>query len=502
MKLYTNSKLLGWLFFISFSLFLLYRILIIWSIQPDLGGVENTIVYFIQKDLSGISIYTNPELPPYSINQYGPLYYSLAVFIGKLLKINPDDVLIVFILNRSLSLFLNLLYAVIVFLIGRNVLLLTKSRSIAVAIFTFIFIEITSFARADSLNHVFFFLALYFFLLGSKIKFQNKTYLILAALISVLAFFTKQSSFALAAIIFFWLFFSKQYKALPIYLTTYLFTFLACLLIIANIYGLDAFYMNAVLGVNNGINLGLFWGNIIKPFFASFGLLFLPAAIFLFYFLRKQKEDYLRFLAYAMILQLIISTLFSLKFGSHINYFTEFWTLLFLCAAFSWDAFVKAMKETVFPIFPNFSIALLLCLKIALVSFPLFKELTEGNKNRKPFFEKEKKVADDIEKDIGDSSGLYVFNDLFSPQSFMNNLLYKKAILPQEEIVFFTTYQRKVFDYSNFKNLFSTGKVKYIISNSSDNIPHFLDFTINGYSLKKEIEGYKIFVYNDSIPRK
>ena len=108
--------------FIVFCIYLLYRLLLISNPYPDLGGVENNVVYFIQRLLSGELLYTDPEKVPYSITQYSPFYYYITKSIGNLLGIQADEVMRVFMLSRSVSLCLNLLYAGIIYLIGKKCL--------------------------------------------------------------------------------------------------------------------------------------------------------------------------------------------------------------------------------------------------------------------------------------------------------------------------------------------------------------------------------------------
>ena len=67
--------------------------------------------------------------------------------------------------------------------------------------------------------------------------------------------------------------------------------------------------------------------------------------------------------------------------------------------------------------------------------------------------------------------------------------------MPQYEIVFFTTYKRKVFDYSHFKNIFKTGQVAYIITGTAVEKPEFMDFSIENYKLVSDKDGYRVFAY-------
>ena len=99
----------------SFFIYLLYRVMLIYYPQPDAGGVEGNIIYFVQRLLEGQPLYTDPELPPYAIAQYSPLYYYIVAGVSDLLGFSADDLLPLYMVSRSVSLFLDLLFIVIIF---------------------------------------------------------------------------------------------------------------------------------------------------------------------------------------------------------------------------------------------------------------------------------------------------------------------------------------------------------------------------------------------------
>ncbi|MGZ8544822.1 MAG: hypothetical protein ACXWV0_05975, partial [Flavisolibacter sp.] len=368
---------------------------------------------------------------------------------------------------------------------------LPLSLSLATGVMTFIFLEITSFARPDSLNHLLFFLAVYCLLLSHRTNSKSFLILFASAFFAVAALFTKQSSFTLPVIVTAWMMIDKKNRTLWPWFFYYGFFFLLALLLLHLNGGLPVIYKNLVKGVDNGVNLGLFWANIIKPFFTSFGLVWISLAYLVFLKSRKETNVFIRFLGWAMILQFAMSLALSLKFGSHINYFTEFWTLLFITAAFYWKNFQKFF-ENHFTSFPVFFISLILVIKILLISFPLYRELRFGNTDRKLLYEKEKIIADKVRST---DPGQKIFNNLFSPHSFLNNFLFRQAILPQYEIVYFTTWKRQVYDYSDFRNKFSNGAVKFIITKTNDLQPVFMDYSMKGYEPVVDTAGYRIFRY-------
>ncbi len=480
------SKQLPWLFSAAFLSYLAYRILLVFSIQPDLGGVENAVVYFIQRSLAGMPLYTDPELSPFAINQYGPLYYLLTTSIGKLWGTDPGQVQDVFILNRTVSLVLNLAMATLITRICTRIFLLKTATGLAAGVMSFIFLEITSFARPDSLNHLLYFFSIYYFLRSRQ---KTSTLLLVAsAFFAVAAIFTKQSSFTLPLIAAIWMWYGNKRNFQWTWFIAYGIFFIVALLLLHLYAGLPVIYQNLVEGVNNGINLGLFWGNIIKPFFTSFGLLWIPLAFLVYKHTKKAGSDTIRFLSLAMILQLAISLVLSLKFGSHVNYFTEFWTLLFIAIACYWNSLLK-ISDNYFPSFPAFMLGMILLIKISVISFPLYRETRFGNADRKVLYEKEKLVAGRI---LSAGPGQKVFNNLFSPHSFLNNFLFRQAILPQYEIVYFTTWDRGIYNYDQFRNELNNGSIPWIITRQDDVKFSFKDFTIGSYQQVSDTVGYRI----------
>ena len=120
-KIISNRKV-SLFTFLVFGIYLIYRIVLIFYPQPDAGGVENNVIWFIQRLLDGRHLYTDPESPPYAVAQYTPLYYYITAGIGKIIGISPEDVLSVFRLSRTVSLICNLGYAGLILLIIKMLL--------------------------------------------------------------------------------------------------------------------------------------------------------------------------------------------------------------------------------------------------------------------------------------------------------------------------------------------------------------------------------------------
>ncbi len=106
---------------LSFAAVFYIRYELIFLQFSDLERIKQSIIYNIQRLLSGVKLYENPEASPYALNLYSPLYYYLNAFIGKIFNINPDKPFEVFMLSRSVSTGLNILLLGVVFVILESI---------------------------------------------------------------------------------------------------------------------------------------------------------------------------------------------------------------------------------------------------------------------------------------------------------------------------------------------------------------------------------------------
>jgi hypothetical protein len=494
---FLSGKSLTGFTFLVFCIYLLYRILLISNPYPDIGGVENNVVYFIQRLLSGESLYTDPEKVPYSITQYSPFYYYFTKAIGSLLGIRAEEVMRVFMLSRTVSLCLNLLYAFTIYLIGKDVFSLSMRRSCILAMMAFIFLDMSSFSRPDSLNHFLYLLSIYFFLLGLERENEGRKtiHLVVASgVIAACAFFSKQSAITLPVIILIWYLWKKQFSRLFYFFISYAIASFIILLLILQSTSLWVFYKNILLGVNNGINLNWYWSHIITAFFQNFGLIFIPAWITVHFLLKKENASYLQFSRIYLFVAFITCNLFAVKFGSSIVYFTEWWSVLFLVFAYYWDTIVKIIGS-VHERIASSIILFIILLKLALISYPLRIQMKKQYRETGiQMYKTEKKIAEYIKNQ---TTGLEypVFNNLYSPESFLNNFLFHEAVMPQFDVVIFGTYPRQVFDYSDFKQRLNAGKMRWIITKPSGSQLKFIYPNPEHFQLRYTLQGYNIYQF-------
>src|SRR5688572_22354684 len=83
---------------------LLYRFLLIFSYNGEVGGIDNNFVYGVMRYMNGYGLYNDPASYPYAITLYSPLYYHICAGIGKLFSVSSEDPIIIYRLCRSVSL--------------------------------------------------------------------------------------------------------------------------------------------------------------------------------------------------------------------------------------------------------------------------------------------------------------------------------------------------------------------------------------------------------------
>src|SRR6516225_6762764 len=109
---------------------LFLRFFLIGSENTDIGGIEQNVVYSIQKLLYNGDLYSSPASAPFAITQYTPLYYLLCGLFAKIFHLDPSmDIHRIYVTGRSLNLLLNLGNAFFIYKIARRIFDLSSANS-------------------------------------------------------------------------------------------------------------------------------------------------------------------------------------------------------------------------------------------------------------------------------------------------------------------------------------------------------------------------------------
>jgi len=473
-----------------FGFFAGYSILLLYKHSPNVAGVENNTIYFIQRLLDGQTLYTDPELPPYAIAQYGPLYYYLSAGFSWLAGSGSADVTQLFFLNRLFSIILILSAAGVVSYNAYAVFKLSAERAILLYAIVCIFFEISTYARADSLSLLFICLSIHFLTSYYQQNPKRLIDLILSACMAALAVFSKQSAVSVFIITSVWFLYKKELYRAFIYSTVCILALLTGVFLLYLRQPLSPVYKNVILGINNGINVSVYFNYIVHEFFARQGLTWILLSIPVVYLLGKSGETNRQYLAFLISGQFFFSSVAALKYGSSSNYFTEWWVFLLAGTALCWPFFLETCKKIHTWVLPAFILLLLFLRSTTLIQPVYMITALEQKKIRELTLKDEKKLVRLIRKRAG-SDPFLVFNNIFSPDSYLNNLLYKEAVVPQNDIVVLGTYFRNIFNYDHLRIQLVNGEIRFLVLPITRK--GFLEIPVSEYNLVDSTDSYCLF---------
>ena len=321
-----NNKIYRISFFtaILVLLFMLcFRCLLIFTYNPEIGGIDNNFVYGVIRSMAGYDIYSDPSRFPYATNLYPPLYYNICAFIGNSLNINYDEPINIYRLCRSFSFFCDIGTCFLFFQIVRKSVQVKKEVTFLItSIFACLLCYLGyTFSRVDSL-FLLFYAATFYVLLASSIKNSNAK-IILLALLSTVCIFSKQNGIILPLLITLWIFLNESLKRSIIYLAFFIVVFSSFFYYYNYWANYSHFSSHTITALNNHIDTSWFYGAIVKRFADS--LIFLPiyisTCISFIYLTKGARKE--RSLALIFLLQILFSLGTSLKFGSTAGYFNE-----------------------------------------------------------------------------------------------------------------------------------------------------------------------------------
>jgi hypothetical protein len=465
--------------------YLFYRILILFYVQPDAGGVEGNIIFFVQRLLNGDSLYTDPEHSPFAVAQYGPLYYYMVAAMAKMTGTGPDDVSCLYFISRLLSFLFAIGIAATLFLIARRRYALDKMFSIAVAIAGFIFLDITSFSRPDSAAIFLFLLALYLVLPGIAEERRYRSFYY-AGIVCSLAILCKQNSIVLPLTLMVFLLLRNRIKECIYFLTPVVIVLLATTFLYFLSGELTIVYKNVIRGVSNGISPGWFRGAIVHDFYERIGFGLVILFILILIRTATEKRVEMKFMRFLLISTFVFANLFALKAGSHPGYFTEWICILFLTTAVSWET-IKLTWVSVA------AVSILLAAKFLSLEKPLRKMLVDSPPAvAKANYVQDKRLAILVQEL---TKGEAVFTNLYTPETFIACFLFRQAVVPQMDITGLTAYPRKTFNYDELLSSLDNGTIKWMLMRNSGPQRQFFEHSLNHFQLVYQAGTYNLYKY-------
>lgn len=476
----------------------LVRLNNIWVVYPDISGLESTsVIYYLQKYMLGLSVYTDPEAAPFAICQYTPLYYWITGFIGKVFSVNASEPIEVFRLSRTISLLFNILSLSALAVIARSLLQVKWKYLLLLLGLVFMFIEPQLFSRPDSLYQLLFVVSM-----GSVLKFMGKgpdtgklKWIFVAGVLSAFALFSKQTALIVPVIVVsYLLFFSSNIRATGLYLFGYGVSFSLLLLAVGNV---EVFYKNVVLGLDNGVDVLWYYKYIWSGFLP---LIFPIVVVAIGVALTKLTDIELgkeHFWAFVVLVTFAFANATSLKYGSGPNYFQEFMLVaMLIIAKYLSDKDFGIAADVQQKFLPRYIMLAGIVLLVGLQSSRVVFDFRYSDAPQE--YSSAKEIAGYLEDKAG-TNEVFVFAKGWVEKSFVYNFLLEKAVMVNKDIYGCCSYPRGVFNVDGFKTAMTNGTIKYVILPEVWDEIIYLDESYKGFNTVFTAKPYKVCTFVEPI---
>ena len=479
--------------FSSLCLVFLYtltlRIVFLLSYLPETGGSSIDVLYGIMRILKGRNLYNNPELPPYPVIQFMPLYYYVVAGVSQILEIS-QNLHAVSVVNRMCSLGFNLFIFIPVHRILKKIFECHETIIHWIAFMViFILIPAADFAGVGSLCLLAMTFAIYYFLCFLNLyDYKYGSELVLTGIATALAVFIDQVAlFLFAGILSFLLFHVKDKKAALLFLISYAIAFLFLFMILVG-NNTPYWFLNVIYGIRSSFNL-YFLSNIGKlPIFTYAYILFMLLLAVAFLFM-KQLDKRLKFLRFIALWNLLFLLFEVFTAGSHqITYSLVFVMVIVI-------AFIELQEK--------YLLSSMIKLALTVMAFFLILNLTiEKNwlllkdlKGAKSDYTDCSIAATYVKHNVKNDE--YIFTE-FQSQNMLNLMIGEKALYPTYRKVVESAFAEQIFKYNDFTQRVKDGKIKYLIAKKGMKPELFLNVEFEGYEKEATIRGYDVYIYHES----
>lgn len=470
--------LIAMVFLVIFAL----RVKLIFVPIADLGGVEQNVIYSTQQAIDGDGLYTDPEVVPFNITQYTPIYYQVLKWTAKVMGIGGDEVRALYILNRSFSLLFNLLTLVPVYFLC-SCFGLTRKWFASISLLVFAYMETQIFGRPDSLYCLLFVTTILGVL--RLVKSDRISELYFWGLIVNLCFFTKQT-----ALILFVLFAILAIFRRDKWLHRFLSLILPGILIFlwSGYSDHQIFLKNVVGGLNNGMDVRYFIQTFYH-YFQDIGIWIMLSCFASIWMITRESSQQ-KLMGIVLMTLLLYAVVTALKFGSQKNYFTEYLMLSFVSIA--------VMFREGQPHLLKYSSIFFMCLALYFGAVRAIIFVWEKNY---PIdyteWDQQQAVAGYVKSKILTEKKVVIFDDhVVKYRGFLNNMLHKQSIASPKDIIDCCMNSR--LDYSEFLNLVADDQLQFIITKNRPIPNSYLGADLSGNYQEVYSQGpYLVYSKND-----
>lgn len=487
-----------------FCLTLFVRIFLIHFYKSNPAGVDQNVIYGIQRIINHEALYQDPAKVPFAIMQYTPMYYQFMGWLCKCLHIPVSNVQAIYVATRTVSLLCNLLSIVLVAL-TTNLWLRNLKKALVFALPVIMILTNHYLGRCDSMHLLFFSLSVYLFC--GYLTYKHIAPLLLASLFTACCILTKQSGILLPAILCFYLAFILRKWFTAILYGALSVAFFAVLLWWLIGGDFMAFYQNAYLGLKNGFDYTFPLTIFISQFYYDLIPCYVLAFVLFYYFNKytRDSSDMQRFFGWAMLLSFLFAVVTGLKIGSSNNYFTEM--LLFIVLAFPGLIDSPMAQTKLFAIrgknislkgYATFCLVALISSKVIGLFSSVFIE--RWFKEEKKLYTSASQLHNYFMRELKLQPGQYIY---FTERHFLDNIFFNQSLLPNKDVASQVYLANpNTIDFSAFTRGMNNGLVKYIVTSEEhpelnmlrEELP-FVQFDSTVFRKMGSVYGYTIFHY-------
>jgi hypothetical protein len=492
------------------------------SPAPDIVGYEQNVIIAIQQMLDGKALYSNPEEVPFNIVQYTPLYTIMVKILAEALKIQSSDLPQLQELARSVSSFFALLTAslpgYLVYRSSKHWLIAFSAGVLALLLpMPWAFN-----ARPDAMLYCFTLLSIVLFVHYSSEQNQRGLgFLFMAGFSLSLALLSKQTALVHIAMMLVFPFYHQQIRDRAVLILGVVLGLFVPSLLFSSYYSLipapdNYFYAHIIGGVQNGWSFYAAIASVYHPYLLHYTVFLILSLYAIFGILRELKKalakpdssykglrgiwnffhNYERFylvLAYFFLTFTVYGLVSGLKYRSSINYMSE---SNMIALAFIIHSFVrqdiranleKGLVSVMGAIF-FLGISGLMFYKTEL-EYGYRLNITEAEVY-------EQGLISALEAELRDYPDAYFISLL--DERVLNMLFHEQAIFSQLEI-----YSISPFDFSRLQSLIESGELRYLVLESSRQLPPYLWAESSTASFESSIDlgDYHIYVNRNNQDR-
>lgn len=473
------------------------RLFIIFSYEGHTAGIDNNFDYPIIRSLAGFSIYPNPEGYPYAVNPYAPLFFIVCKWVALLLHVNPTDTISVYWVSRSVCLVADIGTCLIFFRLLRKY---AKANNAIAIICTTLFFSIISFLGYTINRSDAFFLLFYCSTIYVLLKFSDSKSILaslLPAILTTLCIFSKQNGIALLMLVPVWFIVGKNYRLLLLFI---LFSFIfltGMFLYFEYIYTNNFFSRHIIDALKNKIDPRWFYVYVFKLIAPSYFTLPLAASLIIaIKSIAENNQSLLKKLSILCLLQFMLSTALSFKWGSSLGYYNESFLLAFIVIPFFYNIIPSPIKKAGILTTGIYTYPAFLILLIHMTG-QLFFFFLNNNSESKENYDEQVQIANYIKRSIN-TQDKYVLDLSNADFNFFKNLLFKESAAPNIDAVNCCTLPANIFDYSGLLNGLQNGRIMFIIKGNGDMQNNTWGVDIQHYKQDTTFTHYSIYKY-DSI---